>query len=660
MIMDKKKIIILSAVFGVIIASALTGAVIYQTPAKTNEIYKEALSDMKKENYSNAYYLFSKISFFSNLKPIAIYHQGECADKLEDKNSSVKQYKRLFKFYPGHVLSVKSKYLAAQSLLDTNPKRAKKYFDEIIEHYPDTDYAIASEYFSGLILMKSYTENEGTIFPKSEKDNVENHFRHYLKKAPAGRLALSVIKNWLSLDKTISKDDYMLMAKSYYLFNDYYSADNLLKNVDFKESWALEVLNAAGMGNTARIKYLTEWGLKEHAAYVEKEDIYAAIDTYLKYTPVKYEGTKVLYDISHSKGKDYIWDLKCSYTPSEYKAQCYKDLYITFPNGDFADDALSQVFLAAIRNNDINNAKKIGMDFLNKFKDSNHAPMVMYWMGRLAEKTHDYKGYMSYYRSVIAKYPDNYYAYRSYLHLNHAAGPIITSFIKEAPVVYPYKTKPAIIDKLVNLQDFEILEEFTRNDEFLKSWVLYEKGDYWHSMVIARDAMDKLKSKPDKYDLRWRLVYPLHYYSDIKRYADSVGNNPPLMLAIAREESYFNPNAASGAGAVGLMQLMPATASEIASKHNIKAYDLNNPSDNTMLGNYYYAFLKSMLSGMDVSSIAAYNGGIGSVNSWKKSIYYNDTDEFVEQIPYPETKYYVKKVFRSYWNYIRIYNGNTK
>ena len=62
---------------------------------------------------------------------------------------------------------------------------------------------------------------------------------------------------------------------------------------------------------------------------------------------------------------------------------------------------------------------------------------------------------------------------------------------------------------------------------------------------------------------------------------------------------------------------------------------------------------------MDVSSIAAYNGGDRfPVNSWKKSIYYNDTDEFVEQIPYPETQYYVKKVFRSYWNYIRIYNGN--
>ncbi|MBQ2611493.1 hypothetical protein IJF81_03785, partial [bacterium] len=73
--------------------------------------------------------------------------------------------------------------------------------------------------------------------------------------------------------------------------------------------------------------------------------------------------------------------------------------------------------------------------------------------------------------------------------------------------------------------------------------------------------------------------------------------------------------------------------------------------------NYYYSELRSLLSGFDVSAIAAYNGGIGNVQQWKTSLYYNDTDEFIEQIPYPETQDYVKKVFRSYWNYIRIYTA---
>ena len=653
---DKKTIA--GSIVAVLTAGIIAGCVLHQPPAKTEKIYANALSDMKKADYSNAYYLFSKVSFFSPLKPVAIYHQAECADKLEDFDTAVKKYEMLFKIYPSNKLSTKAKYLAAQNLMKNHPELAEKYFKEIIEKAPHSDYAIASEYFSGVLLMRSFTESKEKIFPRSKKIDVENHFRHYLKKAPAGRLAMNVVDDWISLDKAIASDDYLLMAKSCYLLGDYKKAKSILDKVNLKESWAVDVQNSYALNNIPRAKYLTEWGLMHHAQYIDNEDIEAAIDTYLKIFPSKYDGATRLFYIANSKGKDYIWDIKCTYTDSQYKSQCFKDLYLKYPNSRYVDDALSQIFLETIRKRDYQNAKKIGQDFLNKFKKSELTPMVMYWMGRLAEKTHDYKDYMSYYKSVIAKYPDNYYAYRAYLRMNHTPGPIITDYLKEQDVVYPYKNKPAIIKELVALGDFEILEELAGSDEFLKSWIYYQKGDYSKSVVTARNAMDKISVKPDKYDVRWRLVYPLHFYDDVKKFADVAGNNPPLMLSIVREESYFNPSAKSFAGAVGLMQLMPATASEIAIKHGVKKFTLYNPQQNIMLGNYYYAFLKEYLSGLDVSSIAAYNGGIGSVNSWKKNIYYNDTDEFVEQIPYPETKYYVKKVFRSYWNYIRIYSGN--
>lgn len=71
---------------------------------------------------------------------------------------------------------------------------------------------------------------------------------------------------------------------------------------------------------------------------------------------------------------------------------------------------------------------------------------------------------------------------------------------------------------------------------------------------------------------------------------------------------------------------------------------------NIKLGNITLIFWEKILEGHDISSVAAYNGGIGSIQRWKTSLHYNDTDEFVEQIPYIETQNYVKKVFRSYWN----------
>ncbi len=639
-------------------AAFLAGVFLYQPPAKTKQIYSQALGDMKNENYSNAYYLFSKVGLFSNLKPVAVYHQAECADKLEDYDSAVKKYKMVFRFFPSSKLSIKAKYLAAQNLIKTNPNLAKKYFKEIIEKAPNSDYAIAAEYYLGLLLMRSYTESEDAIFPLSAKTDVENYLRHYLKKAPSGRLAINVVNNWLSIDKSVATDDYLMMAKSCYLLGDYQKAKEILDKLNLKESWALDVQNSYALNNLPRAKYLTEWGLMHHAQYIDEEEIVAAINTYLKLAPTKSQGATKLFYLANSKGKDYIWDLKCSYSETKDKSKCFKDFYLKYPDSKYVDDALSQIFLETIRLRDYNNAKKIGTEFINKFKNSQYTPMVMYWMGKLCERTQDYSGYMSYYKSVIAKYPDTYYAYRAYLHMNHTPGPLITSFINERDVVYPYKVKPALFVTLAELGDFDVLEDLANGDDFIKSWVYYKKGDFTKSVISARNAMEKLAIKPDKYDVRWRLVYPLHFYSDIKKYAEMSGNNPPLMLSIVKEESHFNPSAKSSAGATGLMQLMPQTAAEVAERRGIEKFSLFDSKQNVMLGNYYYSLLKQQLAGRDISAVAAYNGGIGSVNNWAKSLYYNDADEFIEQIPYPETKHYVKKVFKSYWNYIRIYSGN--
>ena len=99
---------------------------VYQSPSKTDEIYRAALEDFKDGNYQNAYYLFSKVTLFSNLKPIAIYHRGECAKMLGDDKSELKQYQLLFNNYPGHKLSLRTRYLAGQKLVKERPQLAKK------------------------------------------------------------------------------------------------------------------------------------------------------------------------------------------------------------------------------------------------------------------------------------------------------------------------------------------------------------------------------------------------------------------------------------------------------------------------------------------------------------------------------------------------------
>ncbi len=658
---DMKKRVIAGSVAVLLGLAAVGIAVLYQPESKTEEIYRAALEDFNAGKYQNSYYLFSKISMSSNLKPVAIYHRAECAKMLGDEKSELKQYEILFNNYPKHKLSLKSKYLAAQKLVEQKPEIAKKYFENIIKQAPDTDYAIASEYYLGVLLMNEYKDEK--IIPVSVKDDVQNYFRHYIKQAPSGRHALNAVYNWMEFVDNISQDDYLLMANTCYLFDENNMAKELLSKSDIHESWVLDVKVSYKLGNYSRVKNLVENGIQKYLTYVSADQLIDAIDIYNSLGGSN--STNRLLGLMSSdsiKGRDYLMYLKCQSAVQNEKTACFSKLYLDYPNGKFSAESLSNIFFAKIKSGNVEDAKKVGEDHLRKFQSVNSTPMVMFWLGKLYEKTNDYDKYNYYYRNVIDKYPDSYYAYRAYLKLRRMQGPIITSNLNPQPVEYPYRyTKNNIIVKLVNLGDYDIVNDFAGDDEFIKSWVLYKKGDYSHSMLVARDAMEKLEDKPDKYDMRWRLVYPVMYFDNIKKYANETGNNLPLIVSLIREESYFDPLAQSAVGARGLMQLMPATASDINSKFSLGMSipdDLYNPEKNIKLGNYYYEFLRKNLEGYDISSIAAYNGGIGSLKNWKTSINYNDTDEFVEQIPYAETKTYVKKVFRSYWNYIRIYSGN--
>ncbi|MDR1167777.1 MAG: transglycosylase SLT domain-containing protein [Heliobacteriaceae bacterium] len=640
---------------GIVIAAIVSGvflAKFYQSPARTGEIYSQALEDYKKNDFANAYFLFSKIAPASNLKPVAVFRQAQCALKLDDKKTALKKYKLIFKRYPAHKLSEKAKYLYAVEVVESNPNLAGKYFKDIIKKYPDSDYAIASEYFLGLIIMNKYQSGE---MPTSAVSESETRFRHYLTKAPSGRRALNAVNSLLAVNKKNNSDDNLLIAKVYYLFAEYEKADKILSGLSPQESWALNAQNSYAMKDFLKAKSLTETGLKKYSKYVNEQDIYDVIDAYLQTTESKTAGINNLLAVSSGKGADYLLYLKCGNSAVNEKEACYTRFYNKYPVGKFSADILSNLFFEKIRKKDYENAVKIGRDHLNKFPDAKSSPMVMFWLGKIAQRTNNYKEYNHYYSSVISKYPDSYYAYRAYLNLRRIESPIIAKHIKEKPVEFPYKnSKNNVILKLAELKDYDIINDLT-DDGFVKSWVSYQKEDYTKSAIEARNAMEKLSDKPGKHDVRWRLVYPLVYYETTKKYAA----NAVLMQSILREESYFDPLARSFSGARGLMQLMPATADEIAGKYGLAISspdDLYNPAINIKLGSYYYLFLKTMLNGYDVSSIAAYNGGIGSLQRWKSSLNYHDTDEFIEQIPYPETQNYVKKVLGSYWNYVRVYS----
>jgi hypothetical protein len=152
----------------------------------------------------------------------------------------------------------------------------------------------------------------------------------------------------------------------------------------------------------------------------------------------------------------------------------------------------------------------------------------------------------------------------------------------------------------------------------------------------------------------WRLAYPRPYRNQLESLAGDTGIPLPLLYAVIREESYFDPHSGSRAGAVGLMQLMPETAEEMAGELKLQGYNLKNPEDNLELGTRYLAKLLRK-TGSWPKTLMSYNAGPTKVRRWTRR-YRSFADELiVEIVPFAETRHYVRKVLVSTVLYSLIY-----
>ena len=158
----------------------------------------------------------------------------------------------------------------------------------------------------------------------------------------------------------------------------------------------------------------------------------------------------------------------------------------------------------------------------------------------------------------------------------------------------------------------------------------------------------------------WRLLYPMAYASVVEEFERQVGVDKFFVLSIMRSESHYNPEAQSGVGAQGLMQIMPATAVHIARLLGDSAFnlaDLKEPRVSIAYGAYYLQKLLKYYGGNYGVAAAAYNAGPIAVNNWIEACRGCDLAEFVESIPYRETRRYVKSIMKNLVTYKAIYGG---
>lgn len=145
------------------------------------------------------------------------------------------------------------------------------------------------------------------------------------------------------------------------------------------------------------------------------------------------------------------------------------------------------------------------------------------------------------------------------------------------------------------------------------------------------------------YETSKRVKYPVAYSDTIVKYAEQNGLDPCLVMAVIKVESNFVPEAHSGF-AGGLMQLTEETAQWNANELNITSdYDYMDPETNIMFGCHYLRHLIDIYGNID-TALAAYNGGMGNVNSWLRNSEYSDDGVSLKYIPFTETRNYVERV----------------
>jgi len=324
-------------------------------------------------------------------------------------------------------------------------------------------------------------------------------------------------------------------------------------------------------------------------------------------------------------------------------------------------------------------AKTWAEPILKQNPDSEYAPEAGFWLGKWASQLGKHKDAQLAYEAVLSQYPESYYAWRSAAMLGWTVGDFMTvrelNPAVERPAVRPeLPVGSATLRELYQLgqdrdawalwqTEFQNPMQPTVAEQFTDGIMRLGVGDYLDGifMVSYLSQREDQQDRQQYHQLKqqrsyWQALYPFPFLEPIEQFSQERQLNPLLVTALIRQESRFMPGIQSSAGAVGLMQVMPDTGAWVAKNIQLKEYKLNDPEDNIKLGTWYLDYTHTEFSGNSMLAIASYNAGPGAVLDWVAQKGITDPDQFVEAIPYDETRGYVKSVFANYWNYLRLYN----
>ncbi|HEV7386973.1 MAG TPA: transglycosylase SLT domain-containing protein [Gemmatimonadaceae bacterium] len=333
-----------------------------------------------------------------------------------------------------------------------------------------------------------------------------------------------------------------------------------------------------------------------------------------------------------------------------------------FPTGRHATNARFRAGMISYIQGDRRGAAAELDSLVARDSNSTEALAAQYWAGRSYAALGDKTRSRARWHSIVKSDPLSYYAVL-------AAKRLDTTLVAADRSSPNYARIPAVdsaLNRVVGLRDVGMdVEAGFENDRLFKdalanptrmvatAHALAGGDQASRSIALGRRAIDDIGQSPDNF----RLYFPVLERETLISSSKDNGLDPVLVAALIRQESNFNPQATSPAGARGLMQLMPAVGKDVAAAKGIGPWDpdiLYQPATNIKLGTAHLSGLVRKYPEV-VKTLAAYNAGESRVEKWSTKAGANDPEVFTERIPFVETRDYVRIILRNRAYYQALY-----
>jgi soluble lytic murein transglycosylase len=377
---------------------------------------------------------------------------------------------------------------------------------------------------------------------------------------------------------------------------------------------------------------------------------------------------------------NYYWVLLDRTKAAHY----YERVLENFPSGKNAYNAEWRVSWVAYLDHQPYADDKMSV-FLRKYPVSGGAVNALYWLGRNAERSGNPAHARAYFEKTVDRFPTSYFADAAQVHLDKLGpgaeeAPDFLAQLPPAPPLHPFDEPiaPNVLDRWNRAQalrtiafdasaELELKSAYaaTASPRFLveAAQAAFDQGHFAAGMNYGRQAVSSFDSRKfaEVPPNVWKVLFPLPYESQLRHEAERNDFDPMFAAGLIRQESTFQSDIVSHANAIGLMQILPKEGRRLARERKVRytKATLFDPNMNIELGMLYISEL-TRSTGAPEYAAAAYNAGEDRLALWRAERTYDEIPEFVESIPFSETREYVQIVLRNADMYRKLYGPTNK